>query len=266
MRPAVGTGTTISRLAASRWLLIEWTRREVAVRYRQSTLGLAWVVVQPAALLLVYGVVVVRVLDVGMGGREYVLFTAAGLALWTFVSTALMRAAGSLSTAQALLGRVYFPREIVPLSTVLATLPDLVLTTALVLVLQMALGTGLHLSLLAAPLVVAGLLAFVAGVAVVLAAVSVFLRDIGHALPLALQLGFFATPIVYPSGRVPDDLRWAVDLNPLAHSLTAFREAVVLGTWPGLADLLGPLLLGGGLLLLSLRYFRAVEARLLDAL
>lgn len=254
------------RLANSRWLLQQWAVRDVRTRYGSSVAGSLWVVVQPLLLLGVYGFVFNGFLNVNSGGTPYLLFCGSGLALWAFASGAVSRAAPSLVSAQHLIGKVYFPREVVPLATVLSSLLDLGILLGMLLALIVVEGGQWHLSMLAIPLVLGGLVVVVAAVSVVVATATVFARHLTQALPLVIQLLFIATPVMYPPERVPVRFRWVLDLNPLARSLAAFRDCLFAGRFPGVWTLLLPFALGGLCLTISLRYLALVEARFPDVL
>lgn len=258
-----GDAGTIERVLGARWLLLQWARREVRVRYRQSVLGLAWTVLQPTLLLCVYGVLFTRVLGVESPRGPYALFAWCGLTVWAFTSTVMSVGSLGFVTAMPIVSKVYFPREVVPLAVVGAVTVDLLVATAILLVLA-ATTWSVSITFLALVPVLVGLVLLDAALVTLLSAMTGFVRDLRHALPLLLQLGFIASPVMYDDDLVPSAWRGLYSLNPIARVIGAVREAVIEQRWPPVADLVGLPVVGALLLLLALRYVRAIEHRLPD--
>lgn len=210
-------------------LLYFLTRRDLTVRYKQTLLGVAWAVLQPFLTMVVFSVFLGRLAGVPSDGVPYPVFAYLGLLPWTYFSSAVTRSSASLVGHQNLLGKVYFPRVLIPLSATLSALVDFAIA-ALVLV-GVMLYYGMRpasASWLLLPLVV--LTAMVAlGVGMWLAALNVKYRDIQHATPFLMQIWMFATPVVYPNSIVPERYRFWFELNPLAGVIASYRAAV-LGT------------------------------------
>ncbi len=261
-----GVRGAMQRTWASRWLLWQWTRRDFIVQYRQSLLGLAWSVAQPLLLLALYGTVFAGVLKVKAPDGHYLLFALCGLAPWTFLSTAINRASYSLVGATTVIKQVYFPRAIVPLASTGVTTIDLAVSTCILLATELlSLGT-IHPSTLALIPIYLGLLLLLAGFAVIISLIGALVRDIRFLIPLILQVGFIATPVMYPRTLVPHHYSWLYNVNPMSRIIDAIRSAVLFGRWPS-AGLLGAII-GAGVvvLVLSLWYSAAVESRLPDLL
>jgi homopolymeric O-antigen transport system permease protein len=222
LRELWGYGDLLRTLAAHR----------IRVRYKQSALGLAWALVQPAAMTLVFVAVFSFVGAVDTGGVPYPLFAYAGLLPWTFFSAVAGTAAAGLVGQASLVTKVYFPREILPLSYIAAAMFDLLVGAlalgALIVYYDVSLGPE---ALYAIPLL-ALLAGFTSAVALLISAIHVRFRDLGIAMPLLLQLWFFASPVVYPLSAVPGRYRFWYSLNPLAGLIDAFRSAVVLSHVP----------------------------------
>lgn len=245
-------------------LLLSLTLKEIQVRYRQALLGVGWAILQPLALMVVTTLVFHRMLAVSSGATPYWLFVFAGLLPWTTFHTAVSGAVPSLVSNADLVRKIWFPREALPLAHVLATLLDLGSGFVLLVVLAFADGATPSIAWLALPLLLLVLVATSAAVALLFSAVNVYFRDVKHALPLLLQVLFFATPIVYPLTSVPDAWRPAFALNPLTAVVDGVRRIVLEGRWPD------ALLTGTGgvvaLLLLALAWlvFRRAERRFAD--
>lgn len=261
----IASAAAFHRLWAWRWLLQHWVLRDLRSRYGHGPLGPLWVVAQPTLLFAVYGTVLHSVLAVRTP-YSYLLFSGSGLVVWTFASGTLLRASTSLITAQHVVRKAYFPREIVPLSLVLGGVVDLVLVFGLFAFAMVLDGAAWHLSVVVVPVILGGLMVTLSAFAVLLAILTVFFRDLAQATPILMQAWFIATPVLYPAARFPDHFRWMLSLNPLAHSLGAFRQCLFVGTLPGLWTLLLPYVFGGLSLLAVLRYVASVEHRLADVL
>ncbi len=250
-----------------RWLFFQWVQRDFIVRYRQSALGLAWALIQPALLLLVYGLVFTKVLHVQSPSGSYLVFAYCGLAPWTFVSNAVTWGIQSLVTNTSVIRQVYFPRSVIPLAAGGVIVLDLMIGTAVLLGLQLATAGTIHLATLSLIPIYVGLFLLVEGFVVFAGMLGAFVRDIRFVMPLVLQVCFIASPIMYPQTQVKGHIgRLVFTLNPLAQVIGAIRRAVIYGSWPSLGLLAG--LIGTGLLVaaLSVVYANSIEDRLPDLL
>lgn len=250
----------------ARWLLSQWVRRDFTVQYRQSALGPLWAVVQPLSLLVVYGIVFRQVLDVRPPRGSYLVFALCGLIPWTFVASATTRSVQSLANAAPIIKQVSFPRCVVPLAATGVTVVDLALGTVVLLVTQVVANGRLHLATLSLVVIYLDLVLILAALSVVGALVGALVRDVRFLVPLLLQVGFIATPVMYPRNLVPSRFGWAYDLNPIGRVIEATRAAVVDGRWPSPALLAGLTLAGALLLIAAVHYSSAIEDRLPDLL
>jgi lipopolysaccharide transport system permease protein len=256
----------LARVTVVRWLAFVWVARDFSARYRQSWLGFAWSLVQPLFLLLVYGVIFTQVLHVNAGSVAYPVFAFCGLAPWAFVSSAVNLGVPSILTAQPIITKVWFPREVVPVAAVGVGVVDMLVTSSVLLVLAAFFGTGLHWAMLCIPIAYLGLVLIIAGIVIIASAVAVFVRDLRQITPLMLQMVFIGSPIMYGEGRISSKLRWVYDVNPIAGCVSAVRGSVVSGVWPSFWTLGGPVLAGVILVFISLLYMRSVEDRFIDVL
>lgn len=245
-------------------LLRAFTVHRVRVRYKQSALGLAWAVLQPLSLMLIYTLVFSVIARVPSEGAPYALFAFSALLPWTFFTTALTNATNGLVSHAHLVTKVYFPREILPLSYVLAALFDLLVASVVMAGLMLYYRVPPTLNVLWAVPVVAVLTVFLTAVSLLLSATQVRFRDIGVAMPLLLQLWMFATPVVYPLEQVPQRYQGLYTLNPMVGVVEGFRRAVLMGEPPDFR-LLG-LSAAAALVLLPASYlfFKRVEATVAD--
>jgi lipopolysaccharide transport system permease protein len=251
---------------ANRELLYFLTWRDIKIRYKQTLLGVAWVIIQPVATMLIFTLLFGRLagLDQRTGGIPYPIFAFAGLLPWTFFASAVGSSSNSLVNNSTLISKVYFPRVIIPAATIGGGLVDFGLSFAVFMGLMVYYGVGLTWRvLLLIPLVVL-VVVLALGVGLLLSALNVKYRDIRHALPFVIQLGMFASPVIYPLGIVPARWRSILALNPLAGIIEGFRAAL-LGSggipWGGLAVSVG---ITVSLLILSAYVFRRVERDFAD--
>lgn len=252
------------RLRAEVPLLRVWTQREFRTRYRQSALDAAWSVIQPVGVVLIYGFLFSIVLRVRADGLPYLAFAFAGIAPWRFLAFATSAGFPSIVEAQSTITKVYFPREVIPLSVVGASLVDLGVATTILLLVAVVQGVGLTITVVALVPVFAVLVLYVAATTVLGASLSVFVRDVALLLPLGLQLLFVGSPIMYPADLLPDRLRWLNEVNPVAVVVEATRDATLRHTWPDWPLLAVHAAVALALCVLALLYARSVEPRMAD--
>lgn len=240
--------------------------RDVKVRYRQTVLGILWALIQPVVAMVIFTIFLGRLAQVPSDGAPYALFAYTGLLPWTYFASAATGAAGSLVANSNLISKVYFPRLVIPVASVVAGLVDLAIGGALLIVLLFAFGVPPSLRLLLVPAFVA--LAFITALAIGtwLSALDVQYRDVRYAIPVVVQLWLFATPVVYPASLVPERYRALMGLNPLAGVVEGFRWSLLgTGETPTalvfVSVLVVALILGTGLL-----YFRRVERGFADVI
>jgi lipopolysaccharide transport system permease protein len=183
---------------------------------------------------------------------------------WTFVATAIGQASQSVFNQLGVVSKIYFPRGVLPLSSIVAAGLDAVIAFALQLVLMVAVGTGLRLTLLLWPLLMLLAAAIALGVALFLAPAVVRFRDLRFAIPLGLQLLLLASPVGYPLSAVPEEFRSWYQLNPFAGLMESFRTIALRGEIPAMATLVPAAAWAAALLLLGYLYFCAQEATLAD--
>jgi len=247
-------------------LLLTLTIHRIKIRYKQSLLGIAWAVLQPLLLMVVYTVIFSVVTKVPHGGAPYAVFVYAALLPWTFFSTSITTASTSLVSHHNLITKVYFPREIIPLTYVLAALFDFAMASVVLAVLlaiyHVPVTAGIVLVL---PLLVIAF-TFALSLSLFLSAFQVRFRDIGIAMALIMQLWMFATPVVYPLSVVPRRFLTLYSLNPMAGVVENFRQIVLEHAGLNLPVLLPGLLVSLVLLPAAYLYFKTAEATMADVI
>jgi lipopolysaccharide transport system permease protein len=227
IRPeGAGVQLNLGDLWAYRELLYFLTWRDIKVRYKQTLMGVAWVVVQPLLTMLVFTLVFTRVVKLEEVPIPYPLFAYAGLLLWGFFSVAVTSGTNSLIGNTSLVTKVYFPRAFIPAASVGAGLVDFGVGAVLLAALAVYYGVHVTWGLLLLPVFVALAAAIALAVGMMASALTVRYRDLRHALPFLLQLWMFASPVIYPLGLVPARWRWVLALNPLTGILEGFRASL----------------------------------------
>ena len=255
------------RVLAGSWDLFRTlTAHRIRVRYKQSVLGLFWAVLQPVALMLIFTLVFGRIARVPSEGVPYSLFAYSGLLVWSFLATALGNATHALVAHAQLITKVYFPREVLPLSYVAAALFDLCAAGVVLAALLAYHDHPLTWTAMYAVPVLLLLTALVTGAAFLLSAIQVRFRDAGLAVPLILYLWMFSTPIAYPLSAVPDAYRAWFLLNPMTGVVESFRRAVVHGLHPELHMLAVPAAVAAILLPLGYAFFKRIETTMADVI
>lgn len=242
------------------------TPREIKLRYRENVLDMAWALITPVAVMIVYGIVLTQSFDAEGSCSPYLSSAWTGLVLWTFFATALGMASWSLLSSAELITKVYFPREAIPLSVVGATLLDLGIGAVTIVVVAAVQGVDLSPMALAALPALLVLVVWTAALCVFSSVLAVFLRDVTQAVQLFLRVGFFATPVMYEPSLLPSAFAWTATVNPLAVAITGVREPVLCGVAPDWGVILAQLVVGSIVLVLGVYYVRSVETRMTDVL
>jgi lipopolysaccharide transport system permease protein len=269
------TAPSFSPLGLLRGILDLWQYRDllytlsvhrIKVRYKQSVLGILWAVLQPLSLMLIYTLVFSVVARIPTGGTPYPIIAFTGLLLWTLFSTAIINSTNGLVSHAHLVTKVYFPREILPLTYVIAAVFDFLIASLVLIGLMVYYQVVVTWSVLWTVPIVLILTCLVTSMSLVFSALQVRFRDIGVALPLLLQLWMFATPVVYPLSAVPERLRWLYSLNPMVGIVESFRRVVVDGVPPDFAAIGISAVIAIVLLPLAYVFFKHVEATIADVI
>ncbi len=216
--------------------LMAW--RDIKVRYKQTFLGAAWAVLQPALMMVVFTVFFGRLAKVPSGGLPYPLFAYAGLLPWTFFATAIANAGNSVIGSERLITKIYFPRLAVPFAAVGAAVVDLVVAFGLLIAMMLYYGIAPGPGLLLVPVLVGLMVLSAVGVGTLLAALNVSYRDFRYVIPFLVQLWMFATPSVYMQVDAASETAsrdWPsvlMALNPMTALIKAFRAATLGGPIP----------------------------------
>jgi lipopolysaccharide transport system permease protein len=234
----------ISELVHYRELLKNLVLRDLKVRYKNSALGILWSMLNPLLMTLVFTVVFTIMIPGGNRQENFPVFFMCGFLPWSFFSSSVASATGSIVANSNLIKKVYFPREILPLSDVLSNLVHFLIALIVLFGMLFVFGMGITWAVLMLPLIILAQVFFVAGMAFLLSAANVFYRDTEHILSVVLQAWFFLTPIFYPITVLPESQNilgmsvnvqlWARRLNPMASLIASYRDVLYHGVPTGL--------------------------------
>jgi lipopolysaccharide transport system permease protein len=247
-----------------RELLAFFVWRDLKVRYRQTLLGAGWAVLQPLATMIVFAVLFGRLLGVSSDGVPYPPFVLVGLVPWTYLSASLGNGSTALLTNQSLLGKVYFPRVLLPAAAVLTPCVDAALALAMTIGFVLWYGIVPGAALMALPLFAVLAVGVALGTTAWLSALTVRYRDVRYTLPFATQLWLFLTPVAYPSSTVPEAWRPFYALNPMATVIDGCRWSILGTPAPSIEVMLVSVAVTLALLIGGLLYFRRVEQSFAD--
>ncbi len=208
-------------------LLLALAQRDIKLRYKQTFLGVAWVVLQPLLAAGIFSFVFGLLAKMPSDGKNYFLFSYAGLLGWNLFNNTVTRSSTCLVGNSQLISKIFFPRLVLPLSTVPSALIDFAVALIMMAALMAAYQSAPSLSLLTLPLWVLLLLLLAVGVGLWTSALTVSYRDVQYILPVGMQLLLYGSPIAYAASVVPARLRWAFNVNPPASVLEGFRWSIL---------------------------------------
>jgi lipopolysaccharide transport system permease protein len=239
--------------------------REIKVLYAQTVLGFLWAILQPLIQIVIFTIVFGKVAKISTDGIPYILFSTVAIIPWTYMSQAMLNSSQSLITGQHMLGKIYFPRVMFPVTPVLSKMVDFAISLLIVVgvLLYYRVSPTWNLALL--PLFVLLMMCIPTGIGMWLSALAIRFRDVKHAMPFVLRMLIYTAPIVYSASALPHFYRTLYSLNPIVAVIEGSRSCL-LGTsfpwpyiWPGFIT--GAILVISGLL-----YFKRMERVFVDVI
>jgi lipopolysaccharide transport system permease protein len=239
--------------------------RELKIRYKETALGIIWAIAQPLLTAAVLSMIFARVRAVSAGEVPYLLFTLAGLVPWLFFATTVTASTTSFITSQSLVTKIYFPRAVVPMATVLAATIDLAVGLAVVAGTMAWFHVVPGATVVLVPLALLMVLSATLGAALLVGIMTVRFRDLRYVVPFAVQIGMFVTPVFYPVSILHSPWAGLMYLNPVASGLEVFRAGLFGQATPWIATIVGAV---GAVVLLAagLMCARGFDRRLPDLL
>lgn len=257
-------GLRLIELWQYRDLFLVLALRHIQLRYRQTVLGGAWAIFQPAIAAAAF-TFIFRDMVGSTEGVPYLVFAYAGTLVWLLFASFVAEASTSMLNSTDLITKVYFPRVLLPVSVVGFTLLDFLLGLLILVVLLLIYGLQIGIGLLAIPAVVVGVILCAAGVSFFLSALTVKYRDFKFVIPFLLQIWFFTTPVIYPLARLPESVQRVIVLNPMAGWVALFRHCCF-GTPLDVRAVFTAALISIALAVVGLAFFRQVETRFADVI
>lgn len=226
----------------AREVAFRFGQRDVVLRYRQTAIGVVWVLLQPLASAGIFSIIFGNVANLPSDGVPYFLFSFVSMLAWTLFNGVVTRASGSIVGNQALVSKVFFPRMLVPLSSVFSVLLDFAVALALGIILLFIYGVNPGWPVLLVPVWTLLILIFGLGIGLAASALMVKYRDVAYVLPWLLQIGLYATPVAYSLSAVPGRYQWVFVANPMSWLLECFRWSMVGTAMPPLWQIFGAVL------------------------
>lgn len=223
-----------------RELLKTSVKKEIRGRYKNSFLGVIWSFLNPLLQILVYAIIFPIILATKQ--EYYVIFLCCGLIPWNFFSTAINRAAFTMVENGNIIKKVYFPREILPISIVTSEAVNFLISTIIIIAFVMFYGLGITHVIIYYPLVLLVQYVLLLGISFIVSSITIYVRDLQHLIGVALQLFFYATPIVYAADAIPEQFRAVLNLNPMTYIINGYRDIFYNQVRP---DIMGLLMLLG---------------------
>ena len=238
--------------------------RDITVRYKQTAIGVAWVILQPLITMMIFTAIFGIMAKMPSDGIWYPVFSLTALLPWTYFSQAVTRAGESVVVNAKIVSKIYFPRLWLPLAMVVSPLVDLALSMVLLFGLLFYAGIPLTWKVVTLPVFILLAMLTALGLSLFTSAMNAKYRDVGHAIPFVIQIWMYLSPIVYPVSLVPERWRWIYGLNPMAGVIEGFRWALLGRTAPDPIVMVESLVVLVLVIIAGLVYFRQMERQFAD--
>ena len=239
--------------------------KDVRGKYKKSFLGVFWSFLNPLLQIVVYALIFPLLMRGGTV-ENYTAFVCCGLIPWTFFATAISRASFIIIENGNIVKKVFFPREILPISVVTSESINFIISTVIIIAFVLGYGLGLSKYILFYPLVLLVQYVLLIGITFIVSSITVYFRDLQHFIGIALQLLFYATPIVYAPGQIPQEFQWIIQYNPMTYIIEGFRNIFYYKQMPDLGTLGIVFLISLGLCLVGYLLFQKLQKRFAEEL
>lgn len=249
----------IKNIYEYRELLKTNVKKEIRGKYKKSVLGILWSYLNPLLQLLVYAIVFPLILK--MTQEHYVIFVCSGLIPWTFFTTVVTQSTGIIVANSNIVKKVYFPREILPISVTTSAAVNFLISTIIILAFVMFSGLGITKYVIFYPVVLLVQYVLCLGISFIVSSITVYLRDLEHLIGIAIMLMFYLTPIVYSSKTLPPQYAFFMKLNPMAHIVEGYRSIFYYQQLPDFKNLIILFVLSVVLSIIGYLIFKKLEKR-----
>ena len=238
--------------------------KDVRGKYKNSVLGILWSFLNPLLQIAVYAIVFPLIMKSNL--PNYTVFLCCGLIPWNFFSAAISRTSFTMVENGNIIKKVYFPREILPISVVTSEAINFIISTIIILAFVLGYGMGLSKFLIFYPLVLLVQYVLLIGISFRVSSVTVYFRDLQHFIGIALQLLFYATPIVYAPNTIPENFQWILKFNPMTYVINGYRDIFYYKQMPDLSSMAIVLVIGIIVCLLGYFIFSKLQRRFAEEL
>lgn len=232
----------LNELYAYREMIYMLVRRDLRGRYKGSVLGFLWTFINPLLQIIVYAVVFSTIMRVDID--QFYIYLFVGFVPWFFLSTAISQGAVCIHTQSNLVQKIYFPRMVIPISTVLTAFVNMLLSEIVVFLVLILSGFGISMYVIALPIIMIIQFIFVLGIVLLVSSLTVYLRDLAHILDIVIMAWFYATPIVYTPEMLPEQFKYLLYVNPMCGIIDNYRQILYYKTWPDYSLTLLALIIG----------------------
>lgn len=225
-----------------RELLKTSVKKDVGGKYKHSFLGVLWSFVNPLLQIIVYAIIFPLIMRSNI--EYYVVFMVCGLIPWNYFSTVINRASFTMIENGNILKKVYFPREILPLSVVTSETITFLISSIIIVCFVLGYGLGITINIVFYPILLFVQFVLLLGISLFVSSITVYFRDLQHFIGVLLQLFFYATPIVYAVESIPENFQWILKYNPMTYIIEGYRDIFYYQTMPEIGTLLIVLVIG----------------------
>lgn len=232
----------IKELYDYREMIYMMVRREIRGRYKGSVLGFFWTFLNPLLQFIVYAVVFSTIMRMNI--EQFYIYLFVAFVPWFFLATAIPQGAVCIQTQSNLVQKIYFPRMVLPISTVVTAFVNMLLSELVVFAVLLISGFGISYHIAALPIVWLIQFLFVLGIVLVVSSLTVYIRDLAHILDIIVMAWFYATPIVYPPEMLPAQFLWLMQINPMYGIIDGYRKILYYKCWPDFSLMIMACVLG----------------------
>ena len=252
------------RLYDYREMLKTSIKKDIGGKYKNSFLGVLWSFVNPLLQIIVYAIIFPLIMKSDI--EYYVVFMVCGLIPWNYFSTVINRTSFTMIENGNIIKKVYFPREILPISVVTSETVTFLISSILILLFTLGYGLGLTINIVFYPLILLVQYVLLIGISLIVSSVTVYFRDLQHFIGVLLQLFFYATPIVYAVDVIPANFRWILKFNPMTYIIEGYRDIFWGQTAPDISTLLIVLAIGIVLCIVGYLIFNKLQKKFAEEL
>ncbi len=239
-------------------------KKDIGGKYKHSFLGVLWSFINPLLQIAVYAIIFPLIMRNNI--PNYTVFMVCGLIPWNYFSTVINRASFTMIENGNIIKKVYFPREILPLSLVTSETINFLISTIIIIGFTLSFGMGLTPYILLYPVILVVQYILLLGISLIVSSITVYFRDLQHFIGVILQLFFYATPIVYAVDTIPENFRWILQINPMTYIIEGFRDIFYNQTMPDMNSLGIILLIGIVICILGYMLFNKLQKRFAEEL